>query len=160
MEWMQKDEAAMGSILSTCEDSQHAFILQCVLSKGMWAKLKKVHVENQTKVNIHYHFEELFMRKYVNDTLMTDHITEMLNIKHRITQAGKDLKDLIVAQAIIISLPKTQTWEFVKSVSSRLKTSPLKSSVPDLCRRPIDTHVKKVQVMSPLFRLTVRPRSH
>jgi hypothetical protein len=61
MEWMQKDKAAMGSILSAYEDSQHTFILQCVLSKGMWAELKKVHVENQTKVNIRYHFEELFM---------------------------------------------------------------------------------------------------
>ena len=106
MEWMQKDEAVMGSILSTCKDSQH---MQCISSKGMWAKLKKVHVENQTKVNIHYHFEELFTCKYVNDTSMTDHIAAMLDIKHCITQAGKDLKDLIVARAIIILLPKTQT---------------------------------------------------
>jgi hypothetical protein len=87
MQRMQKDEAAMGSILAACEDSQHAFILQCVSSKGMWAELRMVHVENQTKVNVHYHFEELFTRRYVDDTSMTDHIAAMLDIKHRITQA-------------------------------------------------------------------------
>jgi hypothetical protein len=36
-------------------------------------------------------------------------------------------------------------------LSSRLKASPPKLSVPDLCKRPIDAHVKKVQVTSPLF---------
>lgn len=80
----------------------------------MWPELKKVHVENQMKVNIHYHFEELFTCKYVNGTLMLDHIAAMLNIKYHIIQAGEDIKDIIVAQVIIISFPKTQTWEFVK----------------------------------------------
>jgi hypothetical protein len=56
------------------------------------------------------HFEELFMRKYIDSASMPDHITAMLNIKCHITQASKDLKDIIVAQAIIISLLKTQTW--------------------------------------------------
>ena len=98
----------MGSILTACNDSQHAFILQCISSKGMWAELKKVHVENQTKVNIHYHFQELFMCKYINGTSMPDHIAAMLDIKHCITQASEDLKDIIVARAIIILLLKTQ----------------------------------------------------
>jgi transcription initiation factor TFIIIB Brf1 subunit/transcription initiation factor TFIIB len=80
----------------------------------MWTALKKVHIENQTKVNIHYYFKELFTRKYVDGASMPDHIAAMLDIKCRITQAGKDLKDIIVARAIIISLPKTQTWEFIK----------------------------------------------
>jgi len=114
IEWIQKDEAAMGSILAACEDSQHAFVLHCESSALMWAALKKVHVENQTKVNIHYYFEELFTRKYVDGASMPDHIAAMLDIKRRITQAGEDLKDIIVARAIIISLPKTQTWEFIK----------------------------------------------
>ena len=114
MEWMQKDKAAMGSILAACNDSQQAFILQCVSSKGMWAKLKKVHVKNQTKVNIHYHFKELFTRKYVDGNSMPNHIAAMLDIKRCITQAGEDLKDIIVTQAIIISLLKTQMWEFIK----------------------------------------------
>jgi gag-polypeptide of LTR copia-type len=104
----------MGSILAACKDSQHTFILHCKSSVLMWAALKKVHIKNQMKVNIHYYFEELFTRKYVESALMPDHIAAMLNIKRRITQAGEDLKDIIVAWAIIISLPKTQTWEFIK----------------------------------------------
>ena len=54
------------------------------------------------------------MRKYVDGASMPDHIAAMLDIKRRITQAGEDLKDIIVARAIIISLLKTQTWEFIK----------------------------------------------
>jgi gag-polypeptide of LTR copia-type len=104
----------MGSILAACEDLQHAFVLHCESSVLMWAALKKVHVENQTKVNIHYYFEELFTHKYIDGASMPDHIAAMLDIKHCITQAGEDLKDIIVAQAIIISLLKTQTWEFIK----------------------------------------------
>jgi hypothetical protein len=80
----------------------------------MWAELKKVHVKNQMKVNIHYHFKELFTCKYVDGTSMTDHIAAMLDIKHCITQAGEDIKDILVTQAIIISFPKTQAWEFIK----------------------------------------------
>ena len=104
----------MGSILAACKDLQHTFVLHCESSALMWAALKKVHVENQTKVNIHYYFEELFMRKYVDGASMPNHIAAMLDIKCHITQASKDLKDITVAQAIIISLPKTQTWEFIK----------------------------------------------
>ena len=54
------------------------------------------------------------MCKYVDGTSMPNHIAAMLDIKHHITQAGEDLKDIIVPRAIIISLPKTQTWEFIK----------------------------------------------
>jgi hypothetical protein len=52
IEWIKKDEAVMGSILAACEDLQHAFILHCESSALMWAALKKVHIKNQTKVNI------------------------------------------------------------------------------------------------------------
>jgi hypothetical protein len=101
IEWIQKDKAVMQSILAACEDSQHALILHCKSSAFMWAALKKVHMANQTKVNIHYYFEELFMCKYIDGASMPNHIAAMLNIKHCITQAGKDLKDIIVARAII-----------------------------------------------------------
>jgi hypothetical protein len=45
---------------------------------------------------------------------MGDHIVVMLDLKHRIEQAGEDLPDIHVARAIIISLLKTQTWDVVK----------------------------------------------
>jgi len=45
---------------------------------------------------------------------MADHIAVMLDLKHHIEQAGEDIPDIHVARAMIISLPKTQTWDVVK----------------------------------------------
>ena len=73
-----------------------------------------MHQENQSRINIHYFFEELYTRKYDNSSSMADHIAVMLDLKHRITQAGEDLPDIHVARAMILSLPKTQSWEVVK----------------------------------------------
>jgi hypothetical protein len=45
---------------------------------------------------------------------MADHIAAMLDIKYRIEQAGETISDLYVARAMILSLPKTQSWDIIK----------------------------------------------
>jgi hypothetical protein len=45
---------------------------------------------------------------------ITDHIAVMLGIKHQITDAGKQLEDLHVVQAIVLSLPKMKSWDVIK----------------------------------------------
>jgi hypothetical protein len=84
------------------------------MSKDMWDTGKKVHHDNQRKINVHYFFEELYTRRYVDGIPMANHIAAMLNIQHRITQAGETLPDLHVARAMILSLPKMPSWELIK----------------------------------------------
>ena len=64
--------------------------------------------------NIHYWFEDLYTRKYVDGTPMADHVAVMLDLKHKITAAGETLPDTHVARALIISLPRTPAWDIIK----------------------------------------------
>jgi hypothetical protein len=45
---------------------------------------------------------------------MANHIAAMLNIKQQINDAGKSLDDIHVARAMVLSLPKTQSWDIIK----------------------------------------------
>ena len=96
------------------ESSQWLHVSQCKTAKDMWNMWKKVHVDNQQKINIHYFFEEMYTCKYADNTPMADHVTKMLNIRNHITAAGKDLPDIHVAQTLILSLPKTTSWDLIK----------------------------------------------
>ena len=44
---------------------------------------------------------------------MEDHIAMILNLRQKIIQAGGKVDDLQVAQALILSLPNTLSWEMV-----------------------------------------------
>src|SRR5882762_5570554 len=130
IEWLSRDQAAMGYIKGACKDSQLPYVIESKTSKEMWEQLKTVHQTNQLRINIHYFFEELYTQKYVDGSSMADHIVAMLDLKHQIEQAGEDLPDIHVTCAMIISLPKTQSWDVIKitlfevtkltSVSSKL----------------------------------------
>jgi hypothetical protein len=62
LEWMLRDQAAMGNIKSMCENLQLLFLEKDTVmsTKGMWEELKKVHQTNLSKINLHYLFEELY----------------------------------------------------------------------------------------------------
>ena len=45
---------------------------------------------------------------------MADHIAAMLDIKRQIEDAGEKLEDVHVARAMVLSLPKTQSWDVIK----------------------------------------------
>jgi len=96
------------------EPSQWPHVSECNTAKGMWDTWKKIHVDNQQNINVHYSFEELYTKKYVDGTPIADHIAKMLDIRNRIIAAGEELPDIHVARALVLSLPKTQTWELIK----------------------------------------------
>src|ERR1700731_2855243 len=45
---------------------------------------------------------------------MANHIAAILDIRHRIVQAGEAVDDLHIARAMILLLPKTPSWEMIK----------------------------------------------
>ena len=114
LEWHLRDKAAQGFMKGAVEPSQWHHVSECHRAKEMWDTWKKIHVDNQQKINVHYFFEELYTKKYVDGMLMADHIAKMLDIWNHITAVDEELPDLHVARALILSLPKTQTWELIK----------------------------------------------
>jgi hypothetical protein len=80
----------------------------------MWDTLKKVHVTNQSRINVHYFFKDLYTWKYVDEMPMANHIVFMLDIKQQIIDAGETLENLHVACVMVLSLPKTQSWDIIK----------------------------------------------
>jgi gag-polypeptide of LTR copia-type len=116
LEWKLRDQAAMGNMKGACENSQLPFIEKDTVTsaKEMWEELKKVHQTSLSKINVHYLFEELYTKKYTDDASMDEHIASLLDLGHRITNAGEKLDDLHLARAMVLSLPKTSSWELIK----------------------------------------------
>jgi len=48
--------------------------------KEMWDAWKALHIMNNQRINVHYHFEDLYTWKYIDSTNMTDHIASMLDL--------------------------------------------------------------------------------
>jgi hypothetical protein len=113
-DWLLRDKAAQGVIKGACEDSQLPHVKDCTTSKELWEALRKVHVTNQACINVHYFFEDLYTQKYTDGTPMADHIAAMLDIKQQIVDAGETIDNLHIARAMVLSLPKTQSWEMIK----------------------------------------------
>lgn len=132
LEWKLRDQAAQGLMKSAAESSQWPHVAECITAKDMWEKWKKIHVTNQQAINVHYFFEELYTRKYVDGASMADHVAAMIDIRQKITAAGETLPDVHVARALVLSLPRTQSWELVKiqlfSMDSKQLTSELVST--------------------------------
>jgi hypothetical protein len=124
LEWMLRDQAAMGNIKGACEASQLQFLeKESVKSaKDMWQELKKVHQTNLSKINVHYLFEDLYTRKYSDGASMDEHIACMLDISHRIQSCGEKIEDIHLTRAMVLSLPKTPSWELVKITIFELTT--------------------------------------
>src|ERR1700731_4447206 len=70
LDWVSRDEAAQGLMRGTTNETQWPHVVDCTTSKEMWDSWKRVHQENQQKINVHYYFEELYTRKYTDDTPM------------------------------------------------------------------------------------------
>jgi hypothetical protein len=45
---------------------------------------------------------------------MANHIAAILDLKSQIQDAGEMLDDIHVARAMVLSLPKTQSWDMIK----------------------------------------------
>jgi hypothetical protein len=124
LEWKLQDQVAMGNIKGACKNSQLPFVERSSITSAMemWKELEKIHQTSLSKINIHYMFEELYMQKYTDGVSMDEHITLLLDIAHRIHSAGKKLEDLHLARAMVLSLPKTPSWELVKIPLFKMKT--------------------------------------
>jgi len=114
MQWLESDLAAMGLMRGAIEYGQREHVQSATSSKEMWDRLHQFHVTQWQNTNVHYYFQELYLRKWDERTSMSDHIGSFLNLKCHITEAGHKLEDILVVYAILHSLPCSNIWDIVK----------------------------------------------
>ena len=131
LEWLQNDEAAQGLMRGASELSQWPHVANAKTLKEVWDSWEKVHDTNQHVVNVHYYFEDLFTRKYVDGTSMADHVAAMTDLSQHIKASGENLSDLIIACALLLSLPKTPSWDVIKAQIFQLDASSFTSENVD-----------------------------
>ena len=110
---------------SATECSQWPHVSKTETLKAMWDVWHDMYVTNQQSINVHYHFEELYMWKHIKTTPMADHVATMLNLGQKITVAGEKLPDIYIAYAPILLLTHNQSWDVVKVQLLRLAPSKL-----------------------------------
>ena len=91
LEWLLKDQAAQGLMKSMAKNTQWPHVKGKKTLKEMWDAWKALHVMNNQKINIHYHFKDLYTQKYIDNTNMADHIASMLDLQYKILAAGEEL---------------------------------------------------------------------
>lgn len=64
--------------------------------------------------NVHYYVKELFTLKYLESTVMTDHVVRVLDLHYKITSSELDLGSSLIAHALMMSLLKSVSWKLVK----------------------------------------------
>jgi len=96
------------------EFGQREHVQSATSSKEMWDCLRQLHVTQRQDTNIHYYFQELYLKKWDEHTSMSDHIGSFLNLKRCIVEAGHKLDDILVVHAILHSLPRTNIWDIVR----------------------------------------------
>ena len=114
IQWLESDLAAMGLMRGAIEYGQREHIQSATSSKDMWDRLRQFHVTQRQDTNIHYYFQELYLKKWDERTSMSDHIGSFLNLKCRIAEAGHKLDDILIIYAIFHSLPRSNIWDVVK----------------------------------------------
>ena len=104
----------MGLMQGAIKFGQHEHVQSATSSKEMWDYLHQLHITQRQDTNIHYYFQELYLKKWDERTSMSDHIRSFLNLKRRIIEAGHKLDDILVIHAILYSLPCTNIWDIVR----------------------------------------------
>jgi len=63
MQWLESDLAAMGLMQEAIEYRQYEHVQYATSSKEMWDCLCQFHVTQWQNTNVHYYFQELYLRK-------------------------------------------------------------------------------------------------
>jgi len=104
----------MGLIQGAIEFGQREHIQSATSSKEIWDHLCQLHITQRQDTNIHYYFQELYLKKWDKRTSMSDHIGLFLNLKYHIIEAGHKLDDILVVHAILHSLFYTNIWDIIR----------------------------------------------
>ena len=80
----------------------------------IWEQLCTNFVEQYSSINVHYYYQELFMKRWNGLTSISDHIGFYYGIQRRFLKADHRVDDLTIIHAILLSLPTSPAWEVIK----------------------------------------------
>jgi len=63
IQWLESDLAAMGLMRGAIEFGQRKHVQSSTSSKEMWDRLYQLHITQRQDTNIHYYFQELYLKK-------------------------------------------------------------------------------------------------
>ncbi|KAJ3557795.1 hypothetical protein NP233_g11654 [Leucocoprinus birnbaumii] len=112
--WLNRDDAAMGLMKNAIEYTQHESIIDSNSSQDMWDRLHMSYFQQRSGINVHYLYQQLYSRKWNENSPISDHVSFYLSIRRQFIEAGHRVDDVTVINALLLSLPHTPTWEVVK----------------------------------------------
>ena len=104
LDWLQSDGAAIGLMKDAIEFGQCGHVANISTSKEMWDHLHNIHITQCQNINVHYYYQELYMKKWDKYTTMSDYIGFFLNLHCCIVKAGQKLKDIHLIHTMLLSL--------------------------------------------------------
>ena len=60
LEWLLRDQVAQGLMKSAAKNTQWPHVKGKKTLKEMWNAWKALHVMNNQRINVHYHFKDLY----------------------------------------------------------------------------------------------------
>jgi hypothetical protein len=113
--WVHSDMAAVGLMQEVAEIGQWPHVANAKTSKAIWEAWEQLYVKSQQSINMHYYYYDLYTTHWDEHILMQDYIACMLDLWHHILDCGEKIEDIHLMHALILSLPRTTTWEVIKN---------------------------------------------
>ena len=103
-EWLVKDKEAHAQLTLTLQDEPLSRVLYSTTLAEVWKKLSEQY-KGRAKQSIAYLISELFWSMLLDDTSMETQLNSMQQKDNVLKTIGQPLDDLLVAIAMVISLP-------------------------------------------------------
>lgn len=103
-DWQDKDDQARASIGLAVESSQEVHIRYAKSAREAWTALKAYHHKSTMSGQISL-LKRLCRLTLPENGNMEDHVTEFLDIHHKLSDMGETLKDKLAASLLLASVP-------------------------------------------------------
>ena len=100
--WLNKDDAAIGLIQNAVKYAQNESIINCRSLMAIWEQLHINFVEQYSGVNIHYYYQELFLKKWDSHSSISDHLGSYYSIHRHFLEANYKVDDHTIINAIFL----------------------------------------------------------
>lgn len=82
-------------------------------NESMWDHLRTNFLGQHSGINVYYHYQQLYSKKWDGTSSISEHIGFYMNIRRRFIEAGHRVDDITIVNALLLSLPRTPTLEAV-----------------------------------------------
>ena len=128
--WSEKDDLAYAEIVKMVDTTQDQHMKESMNAHELWVALETAHAGSYSGMAAFYVKVDMFDRKYTPGTSMADHLAFFETGNLRLTSAGEEFGDVLLAQLMLHSIPSSiETWNTVLTniLTNASSTFPLTS---------------------------------